>query len=149
MNTPTNQDIIFGNREVAVTNLDGSTATITVAQMPFSRIRAYRTAEAENDEGMAVLKLVTGLDDAGLGKISASSLYDLLDAAEEVNGPLARRSEMREKTRTTRTMETMRTQYPELFEEAMQRARSKMESAIETVGAQSSASSQTSSPPQV
>jgi hypothetical protein len=148
MNTPTNQDIIFGDREVAVTKLDGSTATIKVAQMPFSRIRAYRSAEAENDEGMAVLRLVTGLDDAALGEIAAPSLFDLLDAAEAVNGPLARRSETRERMKTTRTMETMRTQYPELFDEAMQRAKSKMESAIATVGAQSSGSYQTSLPAQ-
>lgn len=148
MNTPTNQDIIFGDREVAVTKLDGSTATIIVKQVPFSQIRAYQKAENADDDGLSILRMVTGLDQSALSEISAASMFALLDASEAVNGPLARKSEARETAKTMRTMESMKTQYPELFAEAMQRAKEKMEGAIKTAGLQSSASSPTSSPAQ-
>jgi hypothetical protein len=114
-NVPTPNDILFGGREVVVTDRSGAPRTIQIRQIRIREIPAYRRAEQDPVDQVA---FVTGLTPEEIDGLSYESFKQILDGAEAVNGPLARDSEEREQAKTKRALDIAREQMPDLYAEA-------------------------------
>jgi len=100
----THQDTLLQGRKVA---------DFFVRQVPLREIGQFR--QLESDPAALVAFCVTDVD---LDAIRHETFLELLDACQEVNGPLARRLETEEAKASARQMALLREHQPALYEQA-------------------------------
>ena len=112
-----------------------------VRQIPIQEMAAYR--QAESDPVALVTFCVPDLD---VIELDHARFLALLDAAQEVNGPLARRLETEEAKASARQMTLLREHQPALYEKAEAQMVAQLE-ALMTAGVTSPTSSPASAAP--
>lgn len=75
-------------KPITCTRLDGTTVEITVRALPLSQIEKFLDCQGDP---AAALTLTTGLTEAEQDALIGSSSFALLEVADELNDPLARR----------------------------------------------------------
>lgn len=110
------KDTLQSGRQVSITTTDGTdvaTQTITVRQIRVSEMGAYCALT----DDLARLAMVTGLRADQIDQLTLDAYEALLVADEEVNAPFARRHLEREARKVASSLDTLRTQAPEMYQQ--------------------------------